>query len=663
VTVTAETHPFQAEVSQVLSLVVNSLYTHKEVFLRELVSNASDALDQLSFKALTNPDLTRDDPGLEIEIVPDKTARTLTIRDAGIGMSKDDLVKNLGTIAHSGTRKLIESLSGDQRKDVSLIGQFGVGFYAGFLVAERVEVVSRAAGSEEAWKWESTADGGFTVETAERDRRGTDVILHLRKDEDDFLREWTLRDLVRKYSDYVRHGIFLTVERTEPVGEETDDDGEPRETRTVTERERVNQEGALWRRPKGDITDEQYTEFYKHLTHDWNAPLANAHFAVEGTQEMTGLLFIPSRAEPRLFGQKAPGLRLFVKRVFILEDAEELVPEWLRFLRGVIDSEDLPLNVSREFLQKDRVSSGIRKQVVKHALRLLESLVEEEEAETAKTSGGNVGDEDENAEASAPKRRYTQFWNLFGRVLKEGVHYDFENKERVSKLLRYPSSRDQGLTSLAAYVERMPEGQESIYYICAENEAAAANSPHIEALRARGFEVLYMLDTVDEWVVQALSEFDDKSLVSAAKGALDLPVGDDEKKAAEERKDEFSGLIDRMKSALTSGVKEVRLSQRLTESPACLVSDPHGLSPHMERLMRANNQPVPEQKRILELNPGHVVVQRLQSMAADDARADEVASWSQLLYDQALVAEGSPPSDPSRFARQITDLLDRATAG
>lgn len=658
-TQTAETHPFQAEVSQVLSLVVNSLYTHKEVFLRELVSNASDALDQLSFKALTNPELTREDATYEIDIVPDKAARTLTIRDSGIGMSKDDLVRNLGTIAHSGTRKLLESLSGDQRKDVSLIGQFGVGFYAGFLVAERVEVVSRAAGSDEAWKWESTADGGFSIEPAERATRGTDVILHLREDEDDFLREWTLRDLVRKYSDYVRHGIFLSVERTEPVGEETDDEGEPKETRTVTERERINQEGALWRRPKGDITDEQYTDFYKHLTHDWNAPLAHEHFTVEGTQEMTGLLFIPSRAEPQLFGQKAPGLRLFVKRVFILEDAEELLPEWLRFLRGVVDSEDLPLNVSREFLQKNRVSGGIRKQVVKHGLRLLESLVEEEEAESTAKAGDDDGKDEEPAER---KRRYTQFWNLFGRVLKEGVHFDFENKERIAKLLRYPSSNDEGLTSLAAYVERMPEGQESIYYICAENASAAANSPHIEALRARGFEVLYMLDTVDEWVVQALSEFDGKKLVSAAKGALDLPVGDEEKQEAEERAGEFSGLIDRMKSLLAGGVKEVRLSQRLTESPACLVSDPHGLSPHMERLMRANNQPVPEQKRILELNPEHAVVKRLQAMAKDEASADEVASWSQLLYDQALVAEGSPPSDPARFARQITDLLDRATA-
>ena len=476
------------------------------------------------------------------------------------------------------------------------------------------------------------------------------MILHLKEDEDDFLREWTLREKVRRYSDYVRHPIRLKVERQQPVGDEKDEEGRPAKTETVTEWGQVNKANALWTRQKSEITEEQYHEFYKHLTHDWVEPLAHTHFKVEGLQEMTGLLFVPKRAPLGFLEKKTEGLRLFVRRVFILDDADELLPQWLRFVRGVVDSDDLPLNVSREFLQKDRTSAAIRKQVIKQALKMLEEVAEEGETTT------------EDAEGEETKvNRYEEFWNEFGRVLKEGVHFEADHRERIAKLLRYESSEHEGLTSLEGYVDRMAEDQKVIYYLAAETRGAAEASPHIEGLADRGYEVLYMLDPVDEWVVQSLREFDGKELVSAAKGGLDLPESDEDKEEREKLAGEFEGLIEAMTSRLGEHVKEVRLSDRLTDSPACLVGEAQDLPPHIERLLRANNQQVPESKRVLELNADHVVVQRLRDLAADEAMADQVGEWTELLYDQALVAEGSPPSDPARFARQITSLLGRAT--
>jgi molecular chaperone HtpG len=636
-----EKHPFEADVRQVLSLVVNSLYTHKEVFLRELVSNASDALDHLSFRALTDPSLLGDEKELRIEIVPDRDARTLTIRDTGAGMSHDDLVRNLGTIAHSGTKKLLESMSGDQRRDLPLIGQFGVGFYSAFLVADRVTVTSRAAGSTEAWRWESTADGGFTVERAERTARGTDVTLHLKKDEDDFLRDWTLKDLVRRYSDFVRHPIYLEVTRHA--------DGE-KDAPPAKEMERVNQANALWTRPKSEITKEQYEDFYKHLTHDWEPPLAYAHFKVEGVQEMTGLLFIPRRTPLEFLAAKKTGVRLFVRRVFIMDDCEDLLPEWLRFLRGLVDSDDLPLNVSRELLQKDRGTAQIKKLLVRHALTLLEDLAAEGETTTKDEDGKET-----------KSRRYDEFWRAFGRVLKEGVHADPSNRDRVAKLLRFDSSHGAALTSLTDYVARMKEGQPAIYFVGAETRAAAEASPHIEALVKGGYEVLYFTDPADEWVADGLREFEGKRIVSAAKGALDLPAEDAEKKDREEKEGLFKGLVEKLKTSLGARVGDVRVSNRLTDSPACLVTEEHGISPHMERLMRANRYDVPEQKRVLEINPEHRVIQRLRALAEDPANAVRVDDLSSLLYDQALVAEGGLPSDPARFAKQVTKLLEEVT--
>jgi molecular chaperone HtpG len=627
-------HRFQAEVAEVLSLVVNSLYTHKEVFLRELVSNASDAIDQLSFHALQQPDLVEGSPDWRIDIVPDRAARTLTISDNGGGMTEEELVRNLGTIAHSGTRKLLESLSGDQRKDLSLIGQFGVGFYSAFLVADRVTVVTRKAGADgRAWKWTSDGKTGFAVEPAERASRGTDVILHMKESEDDFLRDWTIRQLVRKYSDFVRHPIRLQVERGK-------DDAK------TTEMEQINRGAALWTRPKSEITDEAADDFYRHVTHEWEAPLAWTHFRTEGVQEMTGLLFIPRRAAPfDMPSARRKGVRLFVRRIFIMDDCEEILPEYLRFVRGVVDSDDLPLNVSREFLQRDRVAAGIRKQVVRQVLKTLEDLAAE----------GPLPEKD--GEKPEIPNRYEHFWREHGRILAEGVVADGDHKDRVTKLLRFQSSHGEGLTGLGDYVARMSAAQPAIYYVIADRRETAAQSPHAEAIRKRGWEVLYVTEPVEEWVVQQIHEFDGKKIVSASSGKLDLPEDDAEKEKREKLAGEFAPLVEKAKGALDSLVKEVRISSRLTDSPACLVADEHEVSPQMARILKAQDKDWTPEKRVLELNPGHAVIQRLNALAAEPANEGRVKELSSFLYDHALVAEGAAPSDPARFARQVADLL------
>ncbi len=660
---TTEKHAFQAEVNEVLSIVVNSLYSNREVFLRELISNASDALDKLSFRGLTDHDLTTAD--LSIDLIPSKDAKTLTIRDNGIGMTRQEVIDNLGTIARSGSKNLMRSLTGEQSKDLALIGQFGVGFYSAFLVADKVTVTTRSAGEEgEATLWESEAKGEYSVGDSGRERPGTNVILHLKEDAGEFLDEWTLKNLVRKYSDYVRYPIRLQVSREKPVGDEKKEDGTP-VTETTLEWETINSASALWTRPRSEISDEQYEEFYKHLAHDWDKPRARTHFKVEGTHELTGLLFVPGRRPFDLFDRKPRGVRLFVKRVFIMEDCEELLPEYLRFVRGVVDSEDLPLNVSRELLQQDRTTQFIKKQVVGKVLGLLEELADEGETEVsaAATEGEGEGDGDGGSDEE-PRRihRYHEFWQDFGVVLKEGVHLDHGNRERLIKLLRYRSSAGAELTSLAEYVARMPADQPSIYYVTAASADAAANSPHIEALRQRGYEVLYMTDAIDEWVVESIPEFEDKKLVAAAKGSLDLPASDEDKKKQESQSTELEGMLGKIKETFGDHVKDVRLTDRLTDSPACLVSDEHGMSPQLERALRASGQEVPPQKRILELNPEHAVVRALQSMADDAERGDDFKRWSQLLFDSALVAEGSLPDDPTRLARGIAALMQDAAA-
>jgi molecular chaperone HtpG len=633
---TVEKHAFQAEVNEVLSIVVNSLYSHREVFLRELISNASDAIDHLNLKALSEPQLLGDDKELRIELLADKGKNTLTIRDNGIGMSRDDLISHLGTIARSGTRKLVQSLSAEQKKDVAMIGQFGVGFYSAFLVADSVTVVSRQAGSDEAWIWESQAKGDFEVRKGERSNRGTDIVLHLKDDAHEYLDEWPVREVVRKYSDYVRWPIRMQVERDDKGGKKTD-------------WQTLNAARALWTRPKSEVTRDQYVEFYKHTSHDWQDPLAWTHFKVEGTHELTGMLFVPGKAPFDLLDRKKGGVRLFVKRVFIMDDAQEILPEWLRFVRGVIDSEDLPLNVSREILQKDATTRFIRKQVVQKTLALLEELAAEGETEVPRGEGDD---------ADAPPQRqdrYLVFWREFGRVLKEGVYHDAAAREQLSRLLRFDSSHGEELVALADYKARMPAGQQAIYYVTADSLAAAQSSPHIEALKKHGREVLFLVEPIDEWVVDSLREFDGTPLVSAAKGALDLPESDAEKQDKEQQQKDLAAVLSRMHKVLDERVKEVRVTHRLTDSPACLVSEEHGMSAHMERILRGAGHQMPEQKRIFEINPAHRVVQKLKVLAdADDAKFQQ---WTGLLYDQALLAEGVLPSDPAAFAKKVADLM------
>ena len=652
----AEKHTFQAEVSQVLSIVVDSLYSNREVFLRELVSNASDALDKVSFRALTEHGLLGEDTELKIEVLADKDAGTLLIRDNGVGMTRDELVENLGTIARSGSRKLMESLKAEKGSELSLIGQFGVGFYSAFLVADKVTVTSRAAGADEAWQWESEATDGFTLEAHEKESRGTNIILHLKEDAKDYVQEWTLKGLVRKYSDYVRYPIRMLVEKSTEIEGSKDDDGNPK-YETSKEWETLNQANALWTRPKSEVTQEQYDEFYKHLAHDWQAPLAHTHFKVEGTQEMAGLLFVPQTAPMDMLEKRDRGVRLFVRRVFIMEDCEDLLPEWLRFVRGVIDSADLPLNVSREILQENRVSRTIKKQITTKTLALLQQMADEGE-----TTIEIEGDGEDAEKTTETRNRYLDFWKHFGTVLKEGMHYEPAYKDEIGKLLRFASSNDDGVTSLLDYVNRMQADQPGIFYITASSPAAAQNSPHLESLKKRGYEVLYMTDPIDEWVVQTLTEFEEKKLISAAKGALDLPETDEEKKEHEEKTTSYSDLIEKLKGGLGAKVNEVRITNRLTDSPACLVSEEHGMSPQLERILRSNGQDVPEMPRTLEINPDHPVVQSMQAMAGDDKRSDELTSWSSLLYDQALVAEGSLPKDPAAFARAITELMRKASS-
>ena len=636
---TTEKHVFQAEVNEVLSLVVNSLYSHREVFLRELISNSADALDQLSFRALTEHGLLGEDTELRIELICDEAAGTLTIRDNGVGMTRDEMIGNLGMIARSGSKKLMQSLSAEQKKDVSLIGQFGVGFYSAFLVSDSVTVTSRKAGSDESWTWASEAKGDFEIGPAQREGRGTDITLKLKEDASDYMKEWPLREVVRKYSDYVRWPIQMEVERTTGT-----DEDKKTENETVT----LNQASALWTRSKSDIVDSDYTEFYKSLSHDWQPPLAWTHFKVEGTHELAGLLYIPEKAPFDVVDRGKSGIKLFVKRVFIMDDAQEIVPEWLRFMRGVIDSEDLPLNVSREILQKDATTRFIKKQVVAKSLTLLEELAAEGEIERAV----------EGAAEDAEKQkinRYDLFYSEFDRNLKEGVYHEQDSRERLANLLRFNTTHGDSakMTSLADYVSRMGEDQKTIYYVAADSLAAAKASPHIEALKKHDNEVLLMTEAIDEWVVDALREYEGKQFVSAAKGALDLPESDEDKQKKEEIEKELAPVLERVQTALDECVKAVRITDRLTDSPACLVNDEGAMSARQEKVLREAGHDVPKQKRILELNAGHPVVKKLQGLSEDDKFAD----WSALLYDQALLAEGTLPGDPAAFSKRLTSLM------
>ncbi len=619
-----ETRGFQAEVKQLLHLMIHSLYSNREIFLRELVSNASDACDKLRFEALAEPSLLEDDAALAIRIDYDREARTLTVADNGVGLSREEAVTNLGTIAKSGTREFFSQLTGDQQKDAHLIGQFGVGFYSSFIVADRVTVLTRRAGrpAAEGVRWESDGSGEYTVETVEKAGRGTEITLHLREGQEDLLEGTRLRAIIRRYSDHIVQPIRMPKEEWK--------EGKPEKS---AEAETVNQASALWARAKGDITDEEYREFYKHVGHDFEDPLAWVHAKVEGRQEYTQLLYIPSRAPFDLFDRNARhGVKLYVRRVFIMDDAEQLLPAYLRFVRGVVDSGDLPLNVSREILQESKDIEAIRSGCTKKVLGLLEGLAEGE------------------------KEKYAGFWKAFGRVLKEGVGEDFANKERIAGLLRFASTQAdtaEETVSLADYLARAKEGQEAIYYVTAETFNAARNSPHLEVFRKKGIEVLLLSDRVDEWVVSHLTEFGGKALESVARGGLDLGKLEDEaeKKAIEQESAQLEGLLGRIKASLGERVKDVRVTHRLTESPACLVADEHDVSANLARLLKAAGQGAPASKPILEINPGHPVIEKLKG---EEARFDD---WASVLFDQALLAEGGQLDDPAAFVRRINGLM------
>jgi molecular chaperone HtpG len=621
-----ETLGFQAEVKQLLHLMIHSLYGNKEIFLRELVSNASDAADKLRFEALSNDALYGGDADLRIRVAFDKEARTLTLSDNGIGMSRDEVVQNIGTIAKSGTREFFQALTGDQAKDARLIGQFGVGFYSSFIVADRVTLLTRRAGfaADQAVRWESDGGGEFTIEAAEKAGRGTDVILHLREGEDELLDQFRLKEIVRKYSDHIAIPIVMKKVKW--------DKDQSREIAT-DEDETVNQASALWARPKSEISEEQYQEFYKHIAHDGDAPLAYTHNRVEGRQEYVQLLYVPSRAPFDLWDRRERrGLKLYVRRVFIMDDAEQLLPAYLRFVRGVVDSNDLPLNVSREILQESRDIEAIRAGCTKRVLSLLEDLAENQ------------------------KDKYAGFWKEFGRVLKEGAGEDFANRERIAKLLRFSSThsdREEQSVSLADYLGRMKQGQDKIYYVTAETFLAAKNSPHLEIFRKRGIEVLILSERVDEWLVANLAEHEGKPLVSVAKGELDLSKlqTDEEKKEETKQAGEHRALVAKLKDALGDKVKEVRVSSRLTESPSCLVADEHDMGGNLARILKAVGQKGPEAKPILEINPAHPMVKRL------DGEKERFADWGNLLFDQALLAEGGQLDDPAGFVRRMNALM------
>ena len=627
-TATKETRGFQTEVKQLLQLMIHSLYSNREIFLRELVSNASDACDKLRFEAIDHPDLYEGDGELMISLEFDSTARTITLTDNGIGLSRQEAIDNLGTIARSGTREFFASLTGDQARDANLIGQFGVGFYSSFIVADKVTVESRRAGlpAAEAIRWESDGSGEFSIESIERAERGTRITLHLRAastdpdeggpDSSDLLSGWRLRSIVRKYSDHI----------SLPIRMRKDDasDGEW---------EMVNQASALWTRSKSDIDEEQYREFYKHLTNDNDAPLAWTHNRVEGRSEYTQLLYLPSRAPFDLWDrQRRRGIRLYVRRVFIMDDAEQLMPVYLRFVKGVVDSADLPLNVSREILQESRDVRAIREGSTKRVLSMLDDLAE------------NRPDD------------YKTFWSQFGQVLKEGMGEDFGNQERLAKLLRFASTATaagEQTVSLADYVSRMKEGQDKVFYVTADSDSAARSSPHLEVFRRKEVEVLLLTDQVDEWMLSFLNEFDGKALVSVSRGGLDLGALQDaeEKAKVEETARDFADLVAQIKASLGDRVKDVRVTDRLTDSPSCLVSDEGDISGTLERLLKQSGQKAPERKPILEINPMHPLVARLKTETAD---AD---GWANLLFDQAQLAEGTQLADPAGFVKRLNDML------
>ena len=656
-----QTHSFQAEVAQLLHLVTHSLYSNKEIFLRELISNASDACDKLRFEAINDSGLYENDSELTVKVTLDKDAKTLTITDNGIGMSTQEAIDHLGTIAKSGTKDFVSKLSGDQKADSQLIGQFGVGFYSGFIVADKITVETRRAGmkASEGVRWISGGSGDFEVEAITRETRGTSVILHLREDAMDYTQTWKVKGIINKYSDHISLPILMEKEEWKD-GElinPADEQGgrQPGGMVKTGEWETVNKANAIWSRAKKDISQEQYDDFYKQISHDFEAPLAHTHNRVEGSTEYTQLLYIPGKAPMDLYNrEKSAGVKLYVKRVFIMDDAEALLPTYLRFVKGVVDSADLPLNVSRELLQESRDVKAIREGCTKRVLGMLEDLAKTDALPQASSDGvTDVLSAEDKAEAEKNAGKYTKFYSEFGAVLKEGLGEDFANKERLAKLLRFASSTtDTVSVSFADYKARMKEGQEAIYYITADNAAAAKNSPQLELFKKKGIEVLLMTDRVDEWALNYVNEFDGTPLQSVAKGAVDLGKLQDEteKKAAEEAAETFKPLLAKLKEALKDKAEDVRVTTRLVDSPACLVVQDHGMSTQLARMLKQAGQSAPEVKPVLEVNAEHPLVKKLDGSV-------HFNDLAHILFDQALLAEGGMPADPAAYVKRVNALL------
>ncbi len=628
-----ETLQFETEVAQLLQLMIHSLYSNKEIFLRELISNASDACDKLRFEAISDNSLLDNDAELKIQVEFDTEDRTVTIRDNGIGMSREEVIHNIGTIAKSGTKEFLNQLTGDQSKDSRLIGQFGVGFYSAFIVADKVTLITRRAGvsKDQAIRWESEGTGSYSLEEVEREMRGTEVILHLKQDEADLLNSWRLRSIITKYSDHVPLPIEMHVEK-----EKESEEDEDVKSDTEVEWETVNKASALWAKPKNEISEEEYKEFYKHVGHDYSDPLIWTHNRVEGKTEYTSLLYVPSQAPFDLFdAEPKHGVKLYVQRVFIMDDAEKLLPRYLRFVRGVIDSNDLPLNISREILQSNKTIDNIRSGSVKKVLGLLEGLAKNE------------------------AEKYQEFWSVFGKVLKEGPGEDFANKEKIAKLLRFASTHndsDVQDVSLDDYIARMKSEQEKIYYITADNFAAANNSPHLEIFREKGIEVLLLSDRVDEWLMSHLTEYQEKTFSSVAKGELDLgKMGDEkDKKEQEEKEKQAEDLVKRIKTVLEDRVEDVRVSHRLTNSPACVVLSEQDMALYMQHLMKQAGHSMPTTKPVLEINPTHPLVKRMDEEQVEDRFSD----WAKILFDQAILAEGGQLEDPASFVARLNQMIN-----
>ena len=619
-----KTHSFQTEISQLLDLMINSLYSQKEIFIRELVSNSSDAIDKRRFEALTDASLLNDDEELAVTITTDNEARTLTISDNGIGMTEAEVIENIGTIARSGTKKFMEAIksNNDQNDDVSLIGQFGVGFYSSFMVADKVTLITRKAGTDNAVEWESDGKGEFTITESQRDSAGTTITLHLREDATEYVDDFRVKHIINKYSEHISLPIKML--GSVPLDEE----GKPQEG-VEPEFETVNTGTALWARAKSEISDEEYQNFYQSLSYDMQPPLSTLHHKVEGNLEYTSLLFIPKKAPFDLWNkEKRKGIKLYVRRIFIMDEAEHLMPNYLRFVNGVIDSADLPLNVSREILQSDRDIQKIKARAVKRVLDELKRIAKDE------------------------PETYQEFWSEFGQVIKEGIIEDAANKESIVNLLRFASTNDQSDTqsvSLDQYIERMQEDQDAIYYITGENYKSVIGSPHLEVFNKKGIEVLLLTDPVDEWLVDGLSVHNEKPLKSVTKG--DLELSDDEKKEQEEQKQELASVTDKLKEALDESVKEVRLTNRLTESPACLVADESDPGANLERIMKAMGQDAPTSKPILEINPDHALIKQL------DVDSTQFGDWAQVLFDQAALSEGAQIKDPANYVKLVNRLL------